>query len=236
MSTIFFIRHGQASFGKEDYDELSEIGQRQSELLARYFVEMNRRFDVIYTGTLERHRQTADALVSFMKEKTTNVPEIHRLEGLNEYPTQQIFPALAPFAIRENPSLAFDVGRLMTDRRSFQKVFEALMSLWASGRVDVPKLLTWKDFTGRVNAAIDEIMQADGTGKNIAVFTSGGAISVAVARTLHLSNDDTMRVAEQLVNTSVSRFKCTRERIMLFSCNEYPHLEREKDEQLITYR
>jgi Fructose-2,6-bisphosphatase len=236
MSTIFFIRHGQASFGKDNYDELSETGQRQSELLARYFNEMDRRFDVVYTGTLERHRQTADVLVSRMEEKTKTAPEIHRLEGLNEYPTQQIFPALAPYAIREKPTLAFDVDRLMTDRRSFQKVFEAVMSLWASGRVDVPTLLTWKDFTGRVNTAIDEILKADGTGKNIAAFTSGGAISVAVARVLHLSNDDTMRVAEQLVNTSVSRFKCTRERIMLFTCNEYPHLERENDEKLITYR
>jgi broad specificity phosphatase PhoE len=111
-----------------------------------------------------------------------------------------------------------------------------VMSLWGSGTIEVPGLITWKEFTGRVNAAIDQIMTADGSGKTIAVFTSGGAISVAVARTLHLSAGDTMRTAEQLVNTSISRFKCTRDRIMLFTFNEYPHLERENDESLITYR
>jgi len=45
-----------------------------------------------------------------------------------------------------------------------------------------------------------------------------------------------MKVAEQVVNTSVSRFKCTENRIMLATFNEYAHLEKEKDESLITYR
>jgi broad specificity phosphatase PhoE len=236
MSTLFFIRHGKASFGKENYDELSETGQRQSMLLARYFEEMNRRFGVIYTGTLQRHLKTADELLSVLKKKNKALPEIRSLEGLNEYPTQEIFPALAPIAIKENPSLAVEVGRLMTDRRSFQKVFEAIMSLWGSGKYDVPGLISWKEYSEKVNRSIDEIMEADGTGKNVAVCTSGGTISVAVQRTLRLSNDTAMKVAEQLVNTSVSRFKCTHDRIMLFTFNEYPHLEREHDEKLITYR
>jgi broad specificity phosphatase PhoE len=236
MSTLFFIRHGKASFGKENYDVLSETGRRQSILLARYFQEMNRRFDVVYTGTLERHLKTADELFSVLREKNEPLPEVRRLDGLNEYPTQEIFPALAPFAIRENPSLAAEVDRLMSDRRSFQRVFEAIMSLWGSGRYQVPGLLSWKEYTDKVNQSIDEIMKADGTGRNVAVVTSGGTISVAVQRTLHLSNDAAMKVAEQLVNTSVSRFKCTRDRIMLFTYNEYPHLERENDEKLITYR
>ena len=155
---------------------------------------------------------------------------------MNEYPTQEIFPALAPFAIKENPSLAAEVDRLMSDRRSFQRVFEAIMSLWGSGRYQVPGLLSWKDYAEKVNQSINVIMKEDGTGKNVAVFTSGGTISVAVQRTLHLSNDATMKVAEQLVNTSVSKFKCTSDRIMLFTYNEFPHLERENDEKLITYR
>lgn len=236
MSTLFFIRHGQASFGAGNYDQLSEIGYRQARLLAKYFINMNRTFDVLYSGTLERHRQTADALVSVLKEEGLPQPKLNRLEGLDEYPTLQIFSALAPFAIRRTPSLANDVEGLTTDRRSFQKVFQAIMSLWASGEVALPKLLTWKEYTDGVNAAINEILTADGSGKNVAVFTSGGAISVVVRRTLHLSNDDTMRAAEQIVNSSVSRFKCTLDRISLFTFNEYSHLEKENDETLITYR
>ena len=236
MSTLFFIRHGQASFGKENYDELSERGIRQALFLARYFDARGIRFDIVYTGTLERHIRTADALARLKNEKDGSRPAVRRLEGLNEYPTQEIFQALAPRAIAADPSLAGDVAKLMTDRRSFQRVFEAVMSLWTSGTHAVPGLPAWGDFTGRVNEAIDSIMEADGSGKTVAVYTSGGPISVAVGRTLHLSGDDTMRVAEQLVNTSFSRFKCTRDRIMMATFNEYPHLEIEKDESLITYR
>ncbi len=236
MSTIFFLRHGQASFGKDNYDELSDTGVRQSKLLANYLVETSRRFDAVYIGTLARQRKTAEELLKLLVDDRGQVPEVRSMEGLNEYPTEQIFRALAPFAVETNPSLKDHIGRLMTDRRSFQKVFEAVMSLWASGAHDIPGLLSWKDFTNGVNRAIDEIMKRDGSGKNVAVFTSGGSISVAIRRTLNLSNDDTMRVAEQIVNSSISRFKSTIDRIMLFTFNEYPHLERENDEKLITYR
>jgi broad specificity phosphatase PhoE len=236
MSTIFFLRHGQASFGKDNYDELSETGVRQSKLLANYLVETSGRFDAVYTGTLARQRKTAEELLKLLGNNQEQVPEVRSMEGLNEYPTENIFRALASFAVDANPSLKEHVNRLLTDRRSFQKVFEAVMSLWASGAHVIPGLLSWKDFTNGVNQAIDEIMKRDGTGKNVAVFTSGGSISVAIRRTLNLSNDDTMRVAEQIVNSSISRFKSTNDRIMLFTFNEYPHLERENDEKLITYR
>lgn len=236
MSTIFFLRHGQASFGKDNYDELSDTGVLQSKLLARFLVETKGRFDAVYTGTLERQRKTADELLQMLGEKGEQVPEVCRMEGLNEYPTENIFRALGPIAVEANPSLREHIGRLMTDRRSFQKVFEALMSMWASGRYDRAGLVSWNDFTAGVNRAIDEILARDGSGKNVAVFTSGGSISVAVRRTLNLTSDDTMRVAEQIVNSSITRFKSTTDRIMLFTFNEYPHLERENDEKLITYR
>jgi broad specificity phosphatase PhoE len=236
VSTIYFIRHGQASFGKENYDELSERGYRQARLLAEHITERNLSFDVIYTGTLERQIKTADQLVSHLKESGKPLPGLHRHEGLNEYPTREIFETLVPFAVRTNPSLMNDVNQLMTDRRSFQKVFEAAMSLWGAGSHDTPGLLSWNEFTARVNAVVDDIMATYGTGRNVAVFTSGGPISVIVRRTLNLSSDDTMRVAEQIVNTSVSRFKCTEARITLFAFNEFSHLEKEKDSKLITYR
>lgn len=236
MSTLFFIRHGQASFGKEEYDELSDTGHRQSRILVHHFEVTNRRFDAVYTGTLSRHVRTAEAMLLLLSEMNAPLPPVRQLEGLNEYPTHDIFPALAPYAIDADPSLAADVAGLMKDRKAFQRVFEAVMGIWASGKHHVPGMVTWQDFKGRVNRAIDEIMKNDGTGKNVAVFTSGGTISVAVQRTLGLSENGAMKIAEQLVNTSVTRFKCTSDRIMMATFNEYAHLERENDEKLITYR
>ena len=43
MGSIYLIRHGQASFGAENYDVLSPLGYRQSEALGDYLA---RRFAV----------------------------------------------------------------------------------------------------------------------------------------------------------------------------------------------
>ena len=64
MGTLYLVRHGQASFGTDDYDRLSELGARQCERLGEYFRERNVRFDGVITGTLKRHAQSFDALAA----------------------------------------------------------------------------------------------------------------------------------------------------------------------------
>ncbi|MBU5895007.1 histidine phosphatase family protein, partial [Vibrio cholerae O1] len=73
MGTLYLVRHGQASFGAEDYDQLSERGTAQSQRLGAYWRERGLRFDAVYTGTLRRHEQTlagiADGLGSLPAEQ-----------------------------------------------------------------------------------------------------------------------------------------------------------------------
>lgn len=236
MSTLYFIRHGQASFGKENYDELSEKGRRQAALLAGHFNRIGVSFDVIYSGTLSRHTETAREIIQVLEYEKKPIPEMFQLKGLNEYDTRELFTLLMPAVIKNRPALADDVSRLFTDRKAFQNVFEEVMSQWASGIHDVPGMMKWKEFAAEVNAAIAEIMNRHGRGRKVAVCTSGGPISVAVQGALHLSDHDTMNVTAQLVNTSVTRFKCTTDRIMMATFNEYVHLELNEDASLVTYR
>jgi broad specificity phosphatase PhoE len=58
MGTLYLVRHGQASFGAENYDELSELGHRQSVRLGEYFAQKGISFDRLIAGTLNRHKQT----------------------------------------------------------------------------------------------------------------------------------------------------------------------------------
>ena len=51
MGTLYLVRHGQASFGADDYDQLSELGHRQSVRLGEYFAERDIRFDGLIAGT-----------------------------------------------------------------------------------------------------------------------------------------------------------------------------------------
>jgi len=233
MSTIYFIRHGQASFGSGNYDKLSDTGMRQARLLAEHFNALGIRFDAAYSGTLVRHAETAQ---SFMGAYPGPAPGITTLDGLNEYQSREILTALVPILLEEQPSMKEHSGRLLQDKRSFQTVFEAVMLMWASGRHDVPGLQRWRDFQDAVRSAVTQIMRTDGSGKRVAVFTSGGPISVIAQQALGLDDGATMRLREQVVNSSVSRFKCTPERIMMSTFNEYTHLERAGDASLITYR
>ena len=45
MGTLYLVRHGQASFGADDYDQLSELGHKQSVRLGEYFAHKGIHFD-----------------------------------------------------------------------------------------------------------------------------------------------------------------------------------------------
>ena len=52
MSKIYFFRHAQASFGADNYDELSAKGKLQSLELGKYLISKKQRFDRVYVGPL----------------------------------------------------------------------------------------------------------------------------------------------------------------------------------------
>ena len=58
MGTLYLVRHGQASFGADDYDVLSELGHQQSARLGEYFKQKGIAFEAALTGTLNRQIQT----------------------------------------------------------------------------------------------------------------------------------------------------------------------------------
>ena len=85
-SEIYFIRHGQASFGSENYDNLSELGHKQSKLLGLYLTKIGIDFDRIVSGTLNRQQQTCQNIIKAMEISPT--PEKQSL--LNEYDVKDV--------------------------------------------------------------------------------------------------------------------------------------------------
>ncbi len=63
MSQLFLVRHGQASFGAANYDQLSALGYQQSAWLGEHFAELGIQFSRIVTGTLARQQQTAASIL-----------------------------------------------------------------------------------------------------------------------------------------------------------------------------
>ncbi len=236
MSVIYMIRHAQASFGSKNYDQLSDLGRQQSQILAGRLIQAKVNFDAVYMGLLQRHQQTAEAYLNPIVTAGKSSPPVYKNEAFNEYDSEKILTAIIPVLIQENPAFENHVANMFGDARSFQRILESVMQRWVLADADVEGVGTWKKYSSRIDAAIDKIMAQEGSGKNIAIFTSGGPIAVAVQKALTLSNGNTLNILWQIVNTSITRFKYSGSRISLVSFNDFSHLEAAGDKKMITYR
>jgi broad specificity phosphatase PhoE len=236
MSEIYLIRHGQASFGEEVYDKLSPTGIRQARVLARHLAHLNPSFDMVYCGTMERQRTTAQEVLGSFAENGNSLPQPRILNAFDEYDSHAVWNIQIPQMLKEDPSLSKDLDRVYTDRKAFQRLFEAVMTRWISGAHDPPEGPRWHEFTRGVRAGLREIMEKHGPKKKLAVFTSGGPISAAVQTALELSDEKTMGVSWQIMNASITRFKYSANGVSLAGFNDVTHLELEKDKDLLTYR
>ena len=66
MPQLLLMRHGQAMFGNDNYDELSQLGQQQAELTGAFFNSRAWQFDKIYLGPRHRHAQTLQGVFTGM--------------------------------------------------------------------------------------------------------------------------------------------------------------------------
>ncbi len=234
MSLLYLIRHAQASFGTANYDCLSDTGNRQADILASWFKRHAAAFDAIYAGTQQRHAQT---LAAYLKAHAdADLPAPHATDAFNEYDSENILKTLIPEVIREEPAFEKDVLQMLESRRAFQKVYEKIMRRWISRGESGPHLEPWNTYAARVKGGLGRIMAAHGSGSTVAVFTSGGPISVCIQQALDLSDEKTLELTWQIMNASVTRLKYRRNRLMLFGFNDVSHLELEKNSRLLTYR
>ncbi|MBC2717172.1 MAG: histidine phosphatase family protein [Desulfobacteraceae bacterium] len=236
MSIIYLIRHAQASFGQANYDRLSDLGQCQAKILADHFQALDLEFDAIYSGGQLRHEQTLAAYLKKFSKPENAMPPVHKTDAFNEYNSENILKTLIPEMIRDDAAFETDVTMMLADKRSFQTVYEKVMRKWINSENPANNLGTWKTYSNRVRTGLDEIMASAGAGKKIAVFTSGGPISVCVQKALSLSDGNTLQLTWQIMNTSITRLKYSGNQMALFGFNDVTHLEIAKDEQLLTYR
>jgi len=236
MSMIYMIRHGQASFGKENYDRLSPLGKRQARVLAEHLLAAGVHPDAVYSGTMARQTATAQEVRSVYHRTGRDLPGLEVLKGFDEYDTTAIVRALFPGMVQEDPSLEHELPNMYASKASFKRIFEGAMLRWVTGDFDTPEIESWESLKARVAQSLRLIMDRHGRGKTIAVFTSGGPIAASVAHVLGIPGKDAMYLNWQLLNTSISRFMYNEERITLAGFNAATHLELAGDPGLMTYR
>jgi broad specificity phosphatase PhoE len=230
------VRHGQASFGSDQYDHLSEKGVEQSRILSDYLWNLELSFDAVYSGEMIRQKDTAYEMMAVYQQNGIPMPELKILSSFNEYNSKEIIMSFVAEVANRDPVLKKDLEKIFTDKKAFQRVFERAMAKWLSGEHQKPGMQTWDNFKKKVNDGLHSLMKENGRKKNIIIFTSGGPISAAMQIVLGTTDEQSLRFAWQIVNTSVTKFVYDEDRISLASFNSVSHLELQKDKSLITYR
>ena len=240
MGTLYLVRHGQASFGADDYDHLSERGWQQARRLGQYWRERwgdELRFDAVLTGTLRRQVQTwqgiaeGAALPTPEPRRAAPAPAasagastpstgIHLLwPGLNEYDSHAVIAAIhpAPLAKADTPELYREHFRLLRTG----------LAAWMRGETQPVGMPSWRDFVAGVAGALEHVRTQHGHGNEVRVLivSSGGPIATAIGQVLGTSPDTTIELNLRYRNTAVSELAFTPRRHMLVTYNTLPHLD-----------
>ncbi len=212
MGTLYLVRHGQASFGAADYDQLSELGARQCRRLGEHLRARGLRFEAAYRGTLKRHAQSLDALA----EGFGGLPAPTLLPGLDEFDGEAVVRALHP----EPPPPPPDPAQAF--RHHFRLLREGLEA-WMAGRTRPEGMPAHADFVAGVADALERVrLHHEG---DVLMLSSGGPISTAVGIVLGLGASAVIDLNLRLRNSAVSEFQVTPRRTLLLSFNAIPHLE-----------
>ncbi len=222
MAELFLVRHGQASFGEADYDRLSSLGERQAFWLGEYFAERGLTFDRVFTGTLRRHRQTAEALFD---GAGWSLP-CEEDAGLNEYDFHALFAALG--SEHESLKASADGGQHV-----FYKGLKQVLQLWSEDRLGGTAPETWREFVQRVENARQRIARCGG--RRVLVVSSGGPIAVFARQALQAPASAAIALNMQLRNASFCQYFFNSEAFQLASFNSVPHLDRVSRPSSITY-
>jgi broad specificity phosphatase PhoE len=222
VGQLLLVRHGQASWDSEDYDVLSETGWEQSRLLGRSLAARGIRPDLVVTGGMRRHRETAEACLE----------ELGATVGTGVDAGWDEFDHVAMLGALPQP---FD-GRQPT-KAEFQEWFERATDRWTGGEHDAEYAESFEAFTARVDSALRRTAEAAGSGTAL-VFSSGGPIAWCVAGLLA---DDRVvagslwrRLNPVCVNSGVTRLVTGRRGTTMVSFNGHAHLDGVPE--VLTYR
>jgi broad specificity phosphatase PhoE len=219
MGNLYLVRHGQASLGAADYDQLSPLGVRQSQQLGQYFKQKNLQFEAVLTGTLRRHAQTYDGIMAGMANAAgpaASSAKVLPWPGLNEYDSEAIMAAVPRTEPLPHPSTPEGY------RQHFRLLRDGL-KLWMQGESNPAGMPSWVDFRHGVTSALDHV-RANYQG-HVLVVSSGGPISTAISHVLEAPVATTIDLNMRIRNSAVSELLFTRSRHSLLTFNTLPHLD-----------
>jgi broad specificity phosphatase PhoE len=234
MAEFLFARHGQASFGAENYDQLSPLGHRQAQLLGRWLASHpEHAFDAVAVGTLVRHQETLDGVREAYAASGRPLPDATVLPGLDEFDHRAVFGAFAREHATHPVVRDADAGRSRDTRAVARFLREALLA-WTRGALDEHVPESWAGFGARVRATAATLAAQTGH-RRVLVITSGGVMSQLAQQALGAPDAAAVELNLGVRNSALAEFRGGDAGLMLASWNALPHLAAAEHREMWTY-
>ena len=220
MGVLLLVRHGQASLGADEYDQLSGLGLRQAQILGARLAGTDLTVDRVVCGTLARQRDTAGPVLAALGWPGSRLATDCRLDEYDHVGVMAQHTTDITFA---GSTADGESGRRL------QSALEEAISRWMSGGTGYAE--SHEAFVSRTEGAVRDLTAAPGA--TIAV-TSGGVIAAACVQALGLPLERWPALARVVVNGSITKIVSGASGTHLVTFNDHAHLE--GDRALITYR
>ena len=223
MSSVILIRHAQASLGKSNYDELSELGLKQATLLGEYLKRTEIEPAAIITGGMVRHQQTANKLTTALSGNMS----LYQDKDWNEFDFKKLIQSYLSKFPNETPSAG--------DIKAFFTILKKSMLAWSNDELNNEKggFESWEDFSTRITRAIASV--SGDPDRPTLVVSSGGAISMLLMQILDVSPKTMIDMNFQIRNTSFTEIISRPHKKTLVAFNQINHLIENRDDTMITF-
>jgi broad specificity phosphatase PhoE len=211
MSTLTLLRHGQAAFGAERYDELSSLGAEQARATGVFFAERDFAFTRVIVGPRQRHRQTA------LGATGTETFDIDA--SLDEFAEGE--QVLRSAAARTGLP-AFD--RSAISRREQLRLYAEQLDPWAQDQAPIDGVVAAEVFRARVAAWLASVTAAAPPQQHLLAVTSAGVIAAVVCEVLGQNGKALAAYMQVLRNASITTLLYSGTRITLQDFNASQHL------------
>ncbi|USD36122.1 histidine phosphatase family protein [Ferrimonas sp. SCSIO 43195] len=221
---LYLLRHGQAMFGSQDYDRLSDLGHRQAHCLGQEIGSWQLGPAALVSGDLRRQQQTLEGVC----EGAGLVQGAAVDAGFNELEVSELIPGYWPAAC-QRLGMAMTPKEASTDMRYFLPLMSEALRLWIA---DHPgeKGESFRQFQQRITDAI--ATHACGSRPTVAV-TSGGVISLLASQAMGSDVTHMAELIHQVNNCSITHLRYARGQWHLQAFNVNGHLRRQ---QMLTWR
>lgn len=214
MPVVLLVRHGQASFGSDDYDVLSDVGREQARVVGSELARRSLRTPVAMCGSLLRQRDTAEIALSFANldvSPTTDArwDEYDHLDLLKRY--------VAEDAAHDGTS------------KGVQVLLDQALAAWVSDPAG-----DWSSFSGGALDALRSVVDSLSPGQDAVVFTSGGVIAAVASTLLGVGSAGVVALNRVTMNGAITKLVVGSGGISLVAFNDHAHFEDRRD--LVTYR